>query len=94
MIHHKKNTPLWQYALLSLVAVFAIFIILLSITQPFDLKLQFVFVLVIWLIALAIRDILLADCLLLPLLFYRPTIACRCIFGGAIINTHSTGWII
>ncbi|HGN0024092.1 TPA: UDP-forming cellulose synthase catalytic subunit [Proteus mirabilis] len=80
MIHHKKkNTPLWQYALLSLVAVFAIFIILLSITQPFDLKLQFIFVLIIWLIALAIRDIP-GRLSSITIIILSLTIACRYIW--------------
>lgn len=55
--HKEKTTSIWQSLFSILIALFAIFMIVLCITQPFDLTFQFIFVLVIWLIALAIRDI-------------------------------------
>lgn len=75
----KKTTPFWQYALYSVIAIFAIFFILLSITQPFDLTFQFVFVIVLWLVALAIRDIP-GRFASITMIMLALTIACRYIW--------------
>ncbi|XTD82649.1 UDP-forming cellulose synthase catalytic subunit [Proteus vulgaris] len=77
--HKKKNTSIWQYLLYSAIAVLAVFFILLSITQPFDLTFQFVFVIVLWLVALALRDIH-GRFASIAMIMLALTIACRYIW--------------
>lgn len=77
--HKKKNTSIWQYLLYSAIAVLAVFFILLSITQPFDLTFQFVFVIVLWLVALALRDIH-GRFASIAIIMLALTIACRYIW--------------
>ncbi|OAT34797.1 UDP-forming cellulose synthase catalytic subunit [Proteus myxofaciens] len=86
-IVENKKQPLsfWQYLLYSGIAILAVFFILLSITQPFDLTFQFIFVITLWIIALAIQDIpgRLASIMMTMLAL---TIACRYIWW----RYHST----
>ncbi|MEQ4923400.1 UDP-forming cellulose synthase catalytic subunit [Proteus hauseri] len=80
IIHHKKQrTSFWQRFLFIFIGILATFTILLCITQPFDLTFQFIFVVVIWLAALAIRDIP-GRFAAITMVILALTIACRYIW--------------